>query len=291
MRCATRPTRAGFTVLELLLALALGLVVSTTALSLFWLVSSSDERLDSRFDEAIDLAFAQETLRRAMGQLVAAKPVDPDATPLAAEPEEDDDDAEGEEGEGDGPEAELEIEEEDLPEDEANAELHAIITEMTGDPALANQLLGVVTGIDRPHFEIYFDSLGERGVLPVLEVVLMQSPVPPLALREGEQRSAVSAATLNAVRGVFEAVDLGDRMLLQWTPVDPPGPPTALMDNIIAIEWWALPRARHGGEWVQLHAAYLQEDYPVAVRLVLWLRSGAHVDWLFETTVATPEAV
>lgn len=286
-----RSTRNGFTVLELLLALALGLVVSTTALSLFWLVSSSDRRLDTKFDESIDLSFAQETLRKAMGQLVAARPVDPDENAIASQTAGGEDD-EGDEGEGDDSAEAPEPEPEEPEEDEGpNARLREVITELTGDPELAAQLLGVVTDIDRPHFEIYFDSLGERGVLPVLEVVLMQSPVPPPALLEGETRSAASGATLTAVRGVFETVDLGDRLLLQWTPINPPGPPTALMDDIVAIEWWALPRARHGGEWVQLHAAYLQEDYPVAVRLVLWLRSGAHVDWLFETTVATPEAV
>jgi len=280
--------RRGFTVLELLLALALGLVVSATALSLFWLVSSSDERLDTRFDEAIDLSFAQETLRKAMGQLVAARPVDPDENAVATQPTNEEDDAEGEEGDE---EAEPDVEEEEEPEEDPNAHLRELITELTGDPVLADNLLGVVTDLDRPHFEIFFDSHGDRGVLPVLEVVLMQSPVPPIALLAGEERSAASGATLNSVRGVFETVDLGDRLLLQWTPINPPGPPTALMDNIVAVEWWALPRARHGGEWVQLHAAFLQEDYPVAVRLVLWLRSGAHVDWLFETTVATPEAV
>ena len=92
-------SRSAFTVLELLLALSLALVIGGTALALFGMVASSDRRHDRRFDEAIDLSFAQETLRKAMGQLVAAKPVDPEQTPIASQPSRGDQEGEGNDAE------------------------------------------------------------------------------------------------------------------------------------------------------------------------------------------------
>lgn len=264
------PRQHGFTLLELILALSLAVVITSAALSLFWMIRSSDQRLSARFDEQIDLSFAQEVLRKAMAHLVAARPVSADeAAPATGEGAED-----------------------ELPEDERlpsfEDQIRGLVTEMGGDEALVDSLVsGLATG-EAPHFEVYYERNPRWGQLPRLEVVLMNSPVPPIPALLGEERTAAVGATLRWTRGVFEPVDLGDRLALQWRPIDPPDYPTTLIDGIVGIEWSVLPRQRHGGQWTDLSSAFLQEDYPVAVRLILWMQSGVHIDWLFETSVTTP---
>jgi prepilin-type N-terminal cleavage/methylation domain-containing protein len=266
-RRSTTPSPRGFTVIELLLALALAAVITTAAFSLFMLLGATDRRLAVRFDEDADLSIAQQVIRRAMGSLVAARPREPSPTDRPAPKD-------GEEA--DGPDTEAR--------ERARSELEELIGTVTGDEAFARSLTENIS-IDRPNFELYFDTTGP-GIQPVLEVKVMESPVPPAAPLDS---AAAAVEQFLPVRGVFETVQTGEGLVLQWRQLEPPGPPTVLLRRLAAVEWFVLPRARHGKKWTDVHAAYIQEWYPVAVRLVLWTESGTHVDWLFDTAVTTPE--
>lgn len=266
---AARRTRRAFTVLELIAALVLGSVVVITAGSLFWMLSSSDRRVGERMGEASDLAITQTVLRRALGGMLAAKPKDPSPTDKFNEQPQ----------EGD------ELDPDQQAEQAESEDMQELVESVTGDPELAADLLAGVDTDERPNFELYFDD--SRGAtLPMLELKVIESPVPSGDLTGLE-------ATLDqylSVRGVFETLEQGDgSLLLQWRPLQPPGKPFVLVRDLARVEWYVLPRSRHGKEWVDVYAAYLQEYYPIAVRLVLFTKTGGYADWLFDTAVTTPE--
>lgn len=256
--------RRGFTVIELVLALMLSAIVAMSAMSVMWMLASTDERLARRFDDQGELVITQTAVRRAMGSLIAAKPKNPAPTQDAnREPK-------------DGEQAEA-------PEDDPGADLADLITSVTGDENLAAELTSGI-GADRPNFELYFDQVGGL-MLPALEVKVMESPVPPPVGGAGEA-AALGVEQFLPVRGVFESLELGDGLALQWRPIDPAGPPTLLIRNLEAIEWYCLP---HKEDWVDVHAAYIQKSFPAGVRLVMWTNNGTQVDWFFDTAITTPE--
>jgi prepilin-type N-terminal cleavage/methylation domain-containing protein len=259
--------RAGFTVIELVLALALSGIVVLSALSVFWMMVSNDARSAKRFDDQGDLIVTQTVVRRAMGSLIAAKPRDPPPTADSTPAPEDGAVADEALADTSGPEAEL-VE---------------LIADVTGDEGLAAELTSGLSN-DRPNFELYFVPAG-RYTLPALEVKVMESPVPP------PPQYSANPATLGVeqflpVRGIFETVEEMEGLALQWRPIDPSGPPTVLIRRLLAVEWYALP---HKQDWVEIHAAYLQESFPDGVRLLLWTNNGAHVDWFFDIAATTPE--
>jgi len=112
-----------------------------------------------------------------------------------------------------------------------------------------------------------------------LELLLARPPF-------GEQ------AALEPVRGAFDLVPTparsGPRWRLQWTPIEPAGKPTILLENLELAEWSVTDSQGQ----VDIFSTYERQDLPWAVRLVLWTDSGVKVDWMFDlgacTTTAEP---
>lgn len=258
--------RHGFTVIEMVLALALSAILAISAMSVMWVLSASDERLAKRADDDAEFVITQMVVRRAMGSLIASKPRDAASERAAGSNEKN-----GENG------------------DEAGVQgaddLADLITSVTGDAALADELTSGENA-DRPNFELYFEEIGGL-TLPALEVKVMESPVPPPTTSDAEPDELLGVEQFLPVRGVFESFQLDQGLALQWRPIDPPGPPTLLIKNLAAIEWYCLP---HKEDWVDVYAAYIKKSFPAGVRLVMWTLNGSQVDWFFDTAITTPEA-
>jgi prepilin-type N-terminal cleavage/methylation domain-containing protein len=266
MNRATRPRRRGFTVMELVLALVLAAIVALAGMGVLGMMSTADGRLSKGFDDASDLAAAQVLLRRSTSLLLAAAPLKRNPTapaPTSPAPDE----SEGESAEGDGA-------------DDAD-------TQDEADSKGSLDQAGEAEADQEPHFDLYYSNESgspSQGALQSLEVVLIESPFGPQDAansREGLERYL-------PVRGVFEAVSQGDELSLVWTPIDPPGPSHTIIRRLVAFEWWVLPRHKNGRDWTDIAAASLDEDYPVALRLLLWTAQGTHADWLFDLSVYKP---
>lgn len=266
-------TRPGFTLLEVMLALALGALVMASALSVFVIVFMSQSRVSARLDDSFELAMSQQVVRRAMGSLLAARPKDPERLPLESDDASEDPDSED-------PNAADEA----LAEEDPAGGLAELVQSLTGDEELALELAAAEDNT-RPNFELYFDD-STGSLRQILEVKVMESPVPT-------GRDTGVQATLDhflPVRGVFEVLPDGENgFSLSWRAIEPPGPSFTLARRLARVEWYILPRSIHGSGWADVHAAYLQEYYPVAVRLVVWTINGTHTDWLFDTAVTTPD--
>jgi hypothetical protein len=284
-------------VLELVFAIALTGLVLGAAFGVFGMLRATDEVTREASSDAVSLAFAQAVIRNAMSDLQAA-------TPISAEEAEslgltDDPAAEGLAG--------------------VPPELRERIESMT-----AGQLEGASEGVDErlgrmvatadmsepPFFELWYEEV-EGVTLPRLRVVVS---TPPNEFRRGgasrdlfdderSRRRALAARWSGKIRGVFELRWAGRRgWSLVWRPEEPAGEPVALIDGLRALRWEVLlPPLDEDGEpvplseradapavWEEVHAAYLQRDFPDAVRLIMETRVGTRIDWLFETSVLTP---
>lgn len=278
---ATSSARRAFTLLEVMLALALSGVVIAAGMSFFWMISAADKALAAQFDDQVDFANTQRVLRRAFATLVASPPLDPppdDNQPRSEDDDEDDEDDEDEDDERDGL-GRLSAEQR-----AARERLAGLVADLGGAESLVASVLQADT-YERPNFDLYYDIAPSGVALPRMELTLMRAPVAPAL--EYDVFMPVQIAG-DKVRGSFDLIQEGTTLTLVWQPIDPPGLPVPLIRNLVWAEWWVLPRRRHGLEWVDVYSAIIEERYPVAVRLALWTSAGGHVDWLFETAVTTP---
>ncbi|XHC24855.1 MAG: type II secretion system protein J [Phycisphaerales bacterium] len=278
MIARTHPSRSGFTVLELTVALMLSSIVVLSAVGVMGMVARSDRVTGNYVRDAANLGQTQFIVRRALQNLVAAKPLPPP------------DDA-------NDPNAVLD----DRPADEQSGE--------DEPPSPMDALFG---GLDDtlpieaampdtskpPNFELYFEQVlypptGEEIYLPRLEVVTSIWPVPrpeiPISQIDNPEvrRLELAARIRGTIRGVFELLYLSDGFALAYTPIEPPGQPTILGRGFVDVMWEILPKDADASGWQQIGAAYLEDQYPTAVRLRLRSSSGATADWLFETIVLT----
>jgi len=178
-------------------------------------------------------------------------------------------------------------------EEEQASTLEELIEAADGDEELLTQMIMDTIFFDLPNFELYYETNHYERTLPVIDVVLQSSPLPAQDLYEFQGRPA-SMPPAGYVRGRFEFLQLEDELLLMWQPVDPPGLGVVLLEGVEQCAVEALvPRGSEDEElgWVSAHAAYLREQFPPAIRVMLWLEDGRHIDWLFETGVTTPDAV
>ena len=269
-----RTIQPGFTLLEMVLAIGLSSLVVLGSMSVLGMLYRSENRLARIAEDTTDLAVTQEVVRRTMQSLVAG-------TPLT---DEEQDILDSEEG---GEDKELDPE---SPEDVAE-----LISQATGlvegaedDEASLLEEMNNPRFIDtRTHFELHYVA-STVGLLPRLEVVVFDAPIaPPPIYDESDPLGALSMLLQDAaiVRGAFELTPLHDGWALQWIPYEPWAPATTLVRDLEYIEWQVLPRQSESPEWQSLHAAYLAEDFPVAVRLIIWTANGSRVDWLFRTEV------
>lgn len=278
------PRRRGLTLVELMLALAIGTVVLGVVLSLMRMLVVVDQRGLSRFEQTVDLNIAHRAIGRAMQNLIAVPP----AVPLAAP-------------EPPGLAGELESQVEDA--------IAAGAEQAEGESAL----LDAASSEPRDQlarFEIYLEEYDAGIDLPRFEIVTSQPPTSPheapllddaydrayaealgYSLQEA-QELALQRAYTSAYRGAFEVRPLLDDLgqptewVLQYSPMNPPSRPVILVRDVQALFWQALPSASQGAEWSDVWVAWEARHYPIAVRLAIALGDGTTIDWVFETAVS-----
>lgn len=244
-------TRRAFTMLELMLALALGAMVLTAALSVFTLASNFDAQLASRAEGVSALANSQGALRRAAQSLVAY-PQSPDQP--------------------------------------GSAQRSSAAAERFGDESIAEQR-GFVNRAEDPRPPRL--SLGpipgtaRDGLEPVRRLELSLTGQPFASLEH----------TGRPIRGAFDLVPgysdgaipgttPGQKVwALLWTPIDPPGEPTILIDDLILAEFACLDGAGFHAEY----EAREPREFPWAIRAVLWTAGGARADWMLEPGIRIGE--
>lgn len=282
----SRPTttsRPGFTVLELTIALALSSLVLFSAIGVTAMIARTD-RVTSRYmNDSANLSQTQFTVRRAMQNLVAARPLPPPA----------------EEGEltEEGAEGEPEARTPDAP--AVGNDTQSVLDSIFGgvDDSLPVQA-AIPDTSKPPNFELYFEQVlfpptGEVIFLPRLEVVTSIWPVPrrdiPLSQMDDPdlRRQELASRIRGTIRGVFELLYLEDGFALVYTPIEPTGESFVLGRGFEDVMWEVMPKEAEAGGWQQVGAAYLEDQYPDAVRLRLRTSTGTTADWLFETIVLT----
>lgn len=282
MTTPRRTTRSGFTVLELMVALALSSLVVLSAIGITGMISRSDRVTKNYMNDTANLSQTQFVVRRALQNLVAAKPLPP--------PGEDDPNTELD-GEG------VLGDEDDLPEGTPGSD--SILDSLFGglDDGLSIET-AIADTSKPPNFELYYERViypptGREISLPRLEIVTSIWPVPrkeiPLSQIDDprQKREELAAKIRGTIRGVFELLYLEDGFALVYTPIEPPGDPYILGRRFVDLMWEVLPKDADADGWQTVHACYLEDEYPSAVRLRLRTDTGATADWLFETIVLT----
>lgn len=266
--------RGGFTIAELLLSLALASIVAVACLSLLGLLYRADVMAQGRFDDTVGLSQTYRAVRTLTRNITAMPVPDPNAS--LAEP-----------GESEIAAAEaalrrqLEADGKPVQEDSLRAQA---LEKARNDSKQAKEQRGDERQYVPPRFEIRLEASGSGGAMPVLEASLIEAPVPPPFDADDDERAAALEATM--IRGVIEGVRLegSPGWGLQWRPTSPPGKPVLIASGLAGWEWKALPRAKHGEQWNDVAAAWYDEDYPTAVRLVMLTLNGQQVDWMFEVS-------
>ncbi len=285
-----RRTSRAFTVIEVMLALALSSIVVVAAISLYQVLQVSDRTSQARFEHAADLAVTQITLRKIMNTLLAApaEPANRMSQP-AGEPEP------GQDGEEPEPTEDERAEDGEEGEDE-RAPIEAVPP--AGAPAMFDLW-----------WEEYEDERGRPVLLPVLELVVTE---PPVALRSAAEK--IDEAQLDdvdeslaeealrrtdrlaeSVRGRLECLAAEDGWRLYWRPIDPPARPFMLASGIAShpdggpdLVWQVLSRNDKVEAWESAWTATLRTEFPLAVRLSFVNEQGRLIDWMFETHVTAP---
>lgn len=302
--------RKAFTVMELLVALALSSVVALAAMALMSFLPMHERQTHQRFDDRLDLLVAQGIVRTAMDSLVAARPMTQEeiedlveevlrvAEAMepqrgAGEPDRQADDARDDDAsrsDDDEPDPDEVVDRADP----TVVRLAEQYIEAGRDESMLADLIVESSFGEMPHFELHYVINEYENELPRLEMVVHEPPVKQSRVETPQSvPPALGIEPMGRTRGAFEVVQLEDQFVLIWQPIEPPGDATIVLDGLAGVEWWVLPRRKHDqneGGWVDVAAAYLEIDYPLAVRLVLWTLSGEHADWLFETEAMTPGA-
>jgi hypothetical protein len=286
--------RRGFTVLETLLALTLASMVIASMLGVYQILRTSDRLGAERLEEAADFAVAQNVMRRVMSNLVAARPVDP--TRLGA--------GGGDDDAGDEDAAPGDDEAAGADDEEARAAIldDAEAAAEGGDglalPGMEGAIVPTVAPGTPVMFELMWETFSDGVEAQSVEVVVSRPPV-RLQRRESagfrdrrsvmEERLEAAGMIASSVRGRIEVAEYADGWALQWRQLEPPSEPFILLRQIEWAEWTILPITREVDDWKDVHAAFLVQDFPAAVRLQVWSASGAHEDWLFEPIVTVQE--
>lgn len=270
-------SRPGFTVLELSVALVLSSLVVLSAIGITGMVARSDRVTKNYMSDASNLAQTQLVVRRAMQNLVAAKPLPP-----PNEEGDPNDELDGVAGPAEPP-------------DQTESMLDSLFGGVSDGLPIE---VAIADTSKPPNFELYYERVvypptGQQISLPRFEVVTSIWPVPRRepALSEIDdpvlKRQELAAKIRGTIRGVFELLYLEDGFALVYTPIEPPGESYILGRRFVDVMWEVLPKDADAGGWQSVHACYLENEYPTAVRLILRTSTGATADWLFETIVLT----
>jgi len=243
-------TRRGFTLLELLLALALGSMIVAATLGVYTMVARFEDRVGERAEGVRDLAQTQSALRRAAQSLIAYPP-SPDRNTAGRT------DAAAERfGE------------------ESIAEQRGLVnrTEDTRPPRLRlGPLEGAVSAGDEP--------------IRRLELSLTGQPFAALEHTGRPIRGAFDLVPYTS-NGAAPGTVYGQQLwALLWTPIEPPGESTILIDDLVLAEFACLD----GAGFHDAYAAREPDEFPWAIRAVLWTASGARADWMLEPGVRIGE--
>ncbi len=268
---------AGFTAVELLLALGLAAVVSLAAFGLLFTVYRAESAGQARFSDEAELQMLQRAVRALSRSVTCKKPAEIDSV--------------------DAPVSETVV-----------ADIEARLREQmdrSGQPYTPESVRAqameearrvareqaAARGDERekipPRFEVRLDASSSGGAVPVLEALLTESPVPPVWSPDPEERRRAMAG--NLVRGVIEGVRSEDfersGWTLQWRAIEPPAEPVVLARRIAGWEWSVLPRKQHANKavaFVETAAAWYDSDYPRALRLRVAGMGGTMNDWTFD---------
>ncbi|HVZ93356.1 MAG TPA: prepilin-type N-terminal cleavage/methylation domain-containing protein [Phycisphaerales bacterium] len=280
--------RRGFTLLEVLLALILSAMVVSGVFGLMALMSASEARHSARFNTTVDRAAAQECLRTSFRRLFSAEAL---AQPAPTGEQTGEEQPPADDAKNDNSKK-VSLDEHGADRGD-RSEVAKLVRSVLGETDLADRLLDSMDEEEPPHFFLYYpdSSSGLAATLPRLQLTLTETPVPIIPIMEHGRIVSPFRSSDDLFRGAiqFAATDLPDgSAVMQWQPEDPPGRPTTLMSGVTQAVITVLPQQSHGGSWESLWAAYLKEDFPVAVHIELTLNTGEQLDWLFETTVLAP---
>ena len=268
--------RRGFTVIEVMLALMLSALVISSAVAMYQFLLVATRDAGERFNHAIDETLAHDVLTQTFQNLVAAEPLTPEeAGVLEGEPA-------GEEEFGD-----------EALNDRARAATPFGAGSFEGEDERIRARAAAGTPV---MFELLWEEFEDGVTAPALEIVALEAPFPMEVLTAEQLGRPVSEDQIERwsrpdyVRGRLEvAEDVDGSWVLHWRPTDPPAAPMVLFRDIAWVEWSVLMPSRESARvarrdegWVDVHSAFLLEDFPIAVRLVLETEDGRDFDWLFE---------
>lgn len=275
----------GFTIIELLVSIALASMVTAAVSSIFLLLREANTVTAIAAERSVERARSHATLQRTFASLVAASPI------RQTEPVEDDD---REEGDSPSRVDDLALQPDLL------GELGVLFDSGSGAgvDARLNATIAAADTSQPPFFELYYESVSAGAMgqvnLPRLAVTVTRLPVDTRT----DQEQAMTAKWRGISRGVFELLFDPETAgwILAFTPTDPAGKPSVLLRQLRFAEFTVLEpdeeqtelrSDQSQSEWRSLYASYLRQDFPDAVRFYAETQAGQIIDWLFETTVLT----
>lgn len=282
-RSTRRARRRAFTLIEVMLALVLASFVISAALGMLALVANAQKVHAGDITRTIRLTQAQSFFRDSFVRLVAGMPLAPPQESVPGQGEENEQDETDEEETPEDPPDESQPDE-----DDEESRFDEMLNNLL-DGGMASQLLAdEATQLD-VMFEIYLDTSADPWPTPVMECVITD---PPSLGRESN--FAPDATVLDQLGFVrceirLEPQPNDELYTLYYVPLDPIGEAVPIIRDLEWASFHVLP-SRDQMEWVDVYAAYLQEDFPAAIRIVMFLDDGREIDWLFEVQSIVPEA-
>ena len=271
--------RRGFTVIELSLALVLGSIVVGAAVAMISLLYNADRFASAQFDESVNLANAQQTMRNIIRTLVAAPSPEQKVKGTAG--------ADGTTT-GDGSKSDPAQAEKDAAKAAANKA--GVLGGNQKNKDKAGSSSDEAPELRAPRLEIRYDSNGSGPALGVLEAVIYESPVPPYPLAQG----TVDVVQQSLIRGIVEGVRIGEQEWgLQWRQLQPPARPVLIARGLRGWKWQVLPRLNNekktaASHWEDVYVCAYPEQFPTAVGLILETTRGTRVNWLFDVAAHLP---
>ncbi len=270
--------RSAFTILELLLALALASIAIGSVIGLYSALGIANQNAADRFSSTAERTLMYEILQETMGNLVAATPITPAAQPG-----------------GSGSDRRPGVD-----------DLQAILT---GEGQVVNpgggdsRLVPQAAQGTPVMFDLSWEDAGNDIIVQRMELVTLSAPASMELLPDSEllikptPEERERWKSPERVRAVYEFVYVDEREEwdLVWRPIEPPGYAVPIIEGVRYAQWYVLMRsqanslneARRTETWQDVAAAFLGEDFPIAVRLEFETMDGETGDWLFETLVIT----
>ena len=156
------------------------------------------------------------------------------------------------------------------------------------DGGMASQLLAQDGAQIEIMFEIYLDTSAQPWPTPVLECVITDPP--SLGRESNFAPDDTVLDQLGFVRCQIRLEPQRDGLYsLVFIPLDPVGEAATIIEDLEWASFHVLP-SKDQMEWVDVYAAYLKEDFPAAIRVVLFMENDREIDWLFEVQSIVPES-